>query len=259
MESMLAPYVFLVGLAVGSFLNVCVYRLPRNRSIVSPPSACPACGHRIRWRDNIPVLGWLLLRGKCRDCGAPISIRYPVVELGTAILFLVVWRAFPHDWTIVFPLYYAATLLAITLTDFDLQLIPDSLTLPGIPLGLLWHGWIGGDFRDALLGMIVGGGSLWLIAELYLRIRKREGMGGGDVKLAAMMGAFLGWKAVLAVLFASSLAGGLFGTALILFRGGKGTAPIPFGVFLAPIGFLALFYGDAWVAWYVAYATGAAR
>ncbi|MFH1279415.1 MAG: A24 family peptidase [Candidatus Eisenbacteria bacterium] len=256
MDSFWTPYIFLVGLAAGSFLNVCVWRLPRNRSVVSPESACPACKHAIRWRDNIPVLSWVFLRGKCRDCGARISIRYPAVELLTGLLFLFLWSRFPHDWTIVFPLYYGAALLAITLTDYDLQIIPDALSLPGIPLGLLWRGWIGGDWPDALIGMAVGGGSLWLIAELYFRIRKREGMGGGDVKLAAMMGAYLGWQPVLGVLFLSSLAGGLFGTGLILFRGGKGSAPIPFGVFLAPIGFLALLYGEAWVARYLAFATG---
>jgi len=251
MEGLPALFVFSAGLIVGSFLNVCISRLPRNRSIVRPPSACPACGARIRARDNIPVLGWLLLRGRCRDCGARISPRYPIVELGTGLLFLVVWNRFPHDATIVFPLFYACALLVILFTDLDLQIIPDSISLPGIPLGLLYRGWIGGAWLDSLIGLAVGGGSLWLLGEGYYRLRKREGMGGGDVKLAAMMGAFLGWKLVLAVLFLSSLVGGLFGIALIVLRKGKGTTPIPFGVFLAPVGFLALLWGEAWIAWYL--------
>ena len=251
MERLVTPYVVVLGLIIGSFLNVCIYRLPRKKSIVRPPSACPSCKARIRPRDNIPVLSWILLRGRCRKCGTGISVRYPLVEIVTAAIFLLLWKTFPHDWTILFLFYYGSVLLAITLTDYDLQLIPDSLSLPGIPLGILYHGWLGGAWVDSLLGIIVGGGSLWMIAELYFRIRKREGMGGGDVKLAAMMGAFLGWKVVLMVLFLSSLGGGLFGIGWILFRGGKGSARIPFGVFLAPVGFLALFCGEALVAWYL--------
>ncbi len=250
-DGLILFFAFLFGLNIGSFLNVCIYRLPRGKSIVSPPSSCPRCSKRIAWRDNIPVLGYLFLRGRCRHCAASISPRYPAVEIATALLFLFVALRFPLDWRIVFPLYYGSVLLVVTLTDFDLKLIPDSLTLPGIVVGLIFHGWLGGAWLDSILGVLAGGGTLFLIAEIYLRLRKREGMGGGDVKLAAMMGAFLGWKVVFIVLFLSSFLGGLFGAALMLFQKKSGGAEIPFGVFLAPVGFLALFWGEAWIAWYI--------
>ncbi len=241
----------LLGLNVGSFLNVCIYRLPRGKSIVSPPSACPRCSKRIAWWDNIPVLSFVMLGGKCRNCGKKISIRYPAVELVTALLFLFVASGFSWNWQIIFPLYYGSVLLVVTLTDFDLKLIPDSLTLPGIPIGLIYHGWLGGEWLDSILGILAGGGSLLLIGEVYLRLRKREGMGGGDVKLAAMMGAFLGWQGAFLVLFLSSFFGGVFGVGLMLFRKSSGSAEIPFGVFLAPVGFFALLYGDILVSWYL--------
>ena len=146
---------------------------------------------------------------------------------------------------------YTAVMIVITLTDFDLKIIPDSLTLPGIPIGLLYHGWFQGEWADSFLGILAGGGSLFLIAELYLRLRKREGMGGGDVKLAAMMGAFLGWQGVFLVLFLSSLAGGLFGVCWMVFGNKGAAAEIPFGVFLAPIGLIALLYSEPMIAWYL--------
>jgi leader peptidase (prepilin peptidase)/N-methyltransferase len=149
----------------------------------------------------------------------------------------------PHGWPALFPLFYAAGLLVVTLTDYDLQLIPDSITLPGIVLGLVYRGWIGGAWLDSLLGVLFGGGTLWLLAEGYFRIRKREGMGGGDVKLAAMMGAFLGWKLIFAVL-SSLRSRGLFGVALILLRR-EGDDPDSVRRLLAPVGLLALLYGDA--------------
>ena len=128
METVLLPFLFLAGLAVGSFLNVCIYRLPRGRSVVRPASACPACGASIRRRHNIPVLGWLILRGRCRDCGAPISIRYPLIELAGGLLFLWIALSFPRDWTLLFPFYFGCVMLVVVFTDLDLQLIPDSLT-----------------------------------------------------------------------------------------------------------------------------------
>jgi leader peptidase (prepilin peptidase)/N-methyltransferase len=256
MGSFYPAYFFFVGLAAGSFLNVCIHRLPRGKSIVFPPSACPACGAPIRWRDNVPVLSFLLLRGKCRACRKRISPRYPLVELVTGLLFLFVALRLPLGWALLFPLYYGCILTVTFFTDLELQLIPDSLTLPAIPIGLLYHGWIGGEWLDSIAGVIVGGGSLWLIGALYQRVRHREGMGGGDVKLAAAMGAFLGWGGVLFVLFLSSLAGGLFGIGLLLFGGRRGSAAIPFGVFLAPIGFFALFFWKDWLGWYLRAVSG---
>ena len=256
MEKAFLHYFFFLGLAVGSFLNVCIFRMPRGRSVVHPPSACPKCKTRIQWYDNIPVMSWILLRGRCRSCGVRISPRYPLIELGTGLIFLFLATRLPWDWTIAFPLYYASVLIAVTFTDFDMKLIPDLLTLPAIPLGVIYHGWIGGAWIDSLVGLVVGGGSLWLIGEIYLRLRKVEGMGGGDVKLAAMMGAFLGWKSILAVLFLSSLAGGIFGIALMVFARKGGKSEIPFGVFLAPVGFLLFVWGEEWIGWYLKYCGG---
>lgn len=251
----LAPHMEYVigffGLLVGSFLNVCVYRLPRNQSVIFPPSRCTRCKKTIAWWDNIPVVSYLMLGGRCRHCRNPISLRYPLVELTTAVLFLWVAFRFPFDWTLPFLLYYSAVMLVVTLTDYDLQLIPDSLTLPGILVGFLYLGVAQGEWANSLLGILAGGGSLLLISEVYLKVRKREGMGGGDVKLAAMMGAFLGWKVIFLVLFLSSLAGGVFGILLLLVSRKGGGYAFPFGVFLAPIGFLALLYGNIWFDWYL--------
>ena len=199
---------FIIGSIVGSFLNVVIYRVPRGESIVRPPSACPACGTRLRARDNIPVLGYLLLRGRCRYCSAPISPRYPTVEILAGLLPLLVFARFGlgRELLVYWPLSYV--LLVISFIDLDLRIIPDKVTLPGIAVGLVVAPLVGlTGFWESLIGILVGGGALYLIGVLGELILRKESMGGGDVKLAAMLGAFLGWKMILLALFSAFLIG----------------------------------------------------
>ena len=221
-----------VGLVIGSFLNVVVWRVPRGESIVTPPSACPRCGHRIRARDNVPVLSWLLLRARCRDCGAPISARYPLVELATGVLFvLVVLRI---GWTAELPtyLYLAAIGLALALIDLDTHRLPDPIVLSAYPVlavGLTAASWAHGDW-GSLLRAVIGGAVLWGLYFVLLAIK--GGMGFGDVKLAGVLGAglaWLGWGTFVIGAFAAFLLGGLFGVALILAGRAGGKTKVPFG------------------------------
>jgi len=247
-----AIFSFLLGAAVGSFLNVCIYRLPAGESIVSPPSRCPACGARIRPWHNIPILGWLILRGKCRDCGAPISPRYPFVELLNGLLTLALFLKFGPSPTFLVLFVFCSALVAITFIDLDHQIIPDVISLPGIVVGfacsfvLPWLGW-----KSSLMGIVAGGGSLLLVAWLYELFTKKEGMGGGDIKLLAMMGAFLGWRSVPFIIFASSLIGSVIGVTLMLIQKKDGKLAIPFGPFLAAGAVLYIFYGKAIITWYL--------
>ena len=222
-----------LGALIGSFLNVVVWRVPRGESVVSPPSACPRCGHEIRARDNVPVVSWLLLRGRCRDCAAPISPRYPVVEAATAVLFALV--ALRIGWAPELPayLYLAAIGLALALIDLDTHRLPDPIVLPAYPVLAVALGaasWVTGDW-GALLRAVIGGAALWAVYFL-LMIVKQGGMGFGDVKLAGVLGAgmaWLGWGALVVGGFAAFLLGGLYGIALIVAgRGGRGTR-VPFG------------------------------
>src|ERR1035437_2178132 len=198
-------FAFFFGMIVGSFLNVCICRMPKDESIVSPPSHCPHCSYQIRWYDNIPLLSYLLLRGKCRGCGSHISLEYPLVELLNGILTLILFLRFglTLDFAALFLL--CSALVVITFIDIEHQIIPDEISLPGIVIGfvlsffLKGHGWL-----DSLLGILLGGGILYLVAFGYHRLTGKEGMGGGDIKLLAMMGAFLGWKAVPFIIFSSS-------------------------------------------------------
>lgn len=247
---------FVLGCVVGSFLNVCIARLPRGESVVSPPSHCPRCGQAIRPWDNIPLLSFLWLRGRCRSCSEPISWQYPAVEALTGVLFAANVAAFGlAPWALVASIFCAA-LVVVTFIDLEHQIIPDLISLPGIALGLLAAvaGW-GPPLWDRLLGALLGGGILWAVAEFYERLRGREGMGGGDIKLLAMIGAFLGWKAVLLTLLVSSLTGSLAGVGRALLRATSSETPIPFGPFLALGALVSLYWGEAIVAWYVGLAT----
>ena len=236
---------FLFGSLVGSFLNVCIWRLPRGQSVIKPRSRCPRCQAWIASRDNIPLISYLILRGRCRGCGQRISIRYPVVEALTGALAALLFIVFG-------PTVQAATLFALicflvvaTFTDLDRMIIPDRITLPGIVLGLAINAMASpGDIWRFLLGAVVGGGTLLLLAFLGELIFKKESMGGGDLKLAALVGAFLGWQSVLLSLFAAVLAGALTGLALIIV-GLKGRQQyIPFGPFIAIGTLVVIFWGS---------------
>jgi len=244
---------FIFGMIVGSFLNVCIYRLPVSQSIVRPRSRCPQCGHSIRSVDNIPVLSYLLLKGRCRDCGARIPLRYPLVEtLSGAFAAMAVARfGFSGQAVLMFALI--AALLVITFIDLDHRIIPDAITLPGIPVGLAASFGPGliSPF-ESLIGILAGGGSLFLVAWGYQLITQREGMGGGDIKLLAMIGAFLGWQGVLFTIFVASLTGTLAGMALIFRRRGNMKLAVPFGPFLAVGAIAYLFIGTELWSWYIA-------
>lgn len=248
----LLVFAFALGAVIGSFLNVCIYRLPAGESIVHPASRCPRCQISIHWYQNIPILSYLLLRGRCANCRSGISIRYPLVEALTGTLFILVFLRFGLQWAT--PVYwcFAAALVVITFIDLDHQIIPDVISLPGIPIGFLavfavpWISW-----SDSLLGILAGGGSLFLVAASYELLTKKEGMGGGDIKLLAMIGAFLGWQAVLPVIFLSSFAGSLVGVPLMLIKRADRRLAIPFGPFLALGALIYLFWGRMLLHWYL--------
>jgi len=243
---------FVFGAVVGSFLNVCICRMPRDESVVSPPSHCPLCDYRIRWYDNIPLLSYLLLKGKCRGCGAHISLQYPLVELLNGLLTLALFIKFGPTLTFLTLFLFCSALVVITFIDLEHQIIPDEISLPGIVIGFVcsfflpWQTWI-----NSLLGILLGGGSLLLVAYGYQWLTGKEGMGGGDIKLLAMMGAFLGWKSVLFIVFASSLFGSVVGVTMMLVQKKDSKLAIPFGPYLAFGAVLYIFYGRQLIHWYL--------
>jgi leader peptidase (prepilin peptidase)/N-methyltransferase len=241
----------ILGLAIGSFLNVCIHRLPRQASIVNPPSACPQCGYTLRWIDNVPVLSYVLLGGRCRQCRTPISVRYPIVELLTMAVFIGHVVVFGWDILLVPRLVFASILIALFAIDLEHHLLPNVITLPGIVVGLAFSLMLPPGIVDALIGTVVGGGVLWLIGEAYYRYSGQEGMGGGDVKMLAMIGAFLGWKLVVLTLVLSSLLGSLIGLVVIVVRKGGLKHALPYGTFLSLAALFASLFGAPIVSWYL--------
>jgi len=240
------------GAMIGSFLNVCIHRLPKEESVVKPGSHCPKCHTPIRFYDNIPILSYILLKGKCRHCQASISIQYPIVEAVTALSSFFVFKTFGITMSYLYYFLFVSALIAITVIDLHHQIIPDVISLPGIVIGVLGSLLVPQiTFWDSLTGMIVGGGSLFLVATGYQWLFKREGMGGGDVKLLAMIGAFLGWKAVILTILLSSLIGSIIGITVMLIKGKDFKYAIPFGPFLAIGAVISLFWGEAMIYWYL--------
>lgn len=235
MDTLMLGFALVFGAAVGSFLNVVILRLPREDvSIAFPASHCPRCQHSLSWWENIPLLSYLLLRGRCRSCHAPISWMYPLVEAMmaafSALLFLQYGPSIEYGRLFVF----FAALLVIIFIDIHHQIIPDRLSLPGIVLGFATSPFSEQiTWQQSGLGLLLGGGVLYLVAWIYLTLAKRDGMGGGDIKLLAMIGAFLGWQSLLYVVFASSLSGSLVGILAMVRQGKGGKTRIPFGPFLA--------------------------
>jgi leader peptidase (prepilin peptidase) / N-methyltransferase len=248
----IAFILFLFGAVVGSFLNVCIYRMPLGQSIVSPGSRCMGCGNAVRWFDNIPVVSWMLLKGKCRSCGAPFSIRYPLVELLTAVVAVLLFLKFGLSLSLLVMFLFSAALIVVTFIDFDHQIIPDEISLGGAVAGFACSfflpepGWL-----SSLLGVLVGWGSLALVFYGYLWLTGREGMGGGDAKLLAMMGAFLGVKAVPFIIFASSLVGTVAGLSIMAIQKKGRHLAIPFGPYLVFGALLYIFFGPQLIAWYL--------
>ncbi len=240
-----------IGAIIGSFLNVCIYRLPKGQSIIRPGSTCPACSRPIPWFDNIPLVSFLLLGGRCRQCQFPISLRYPLVELINGLGYLaILWQ---FGWTgasVVYAGFFSA-LVVITWIDFDHQIIPDVISLPGILLGLLAAATllpIG--FLSSVAGVVLGGGVLWALAAVSPYLFGKEGLGGGDIKFLAMIGAFLGWQQAFLTLMIASVVGALVGVSLILFKVMKRKQYIPFGPFLALGAVLTLFFHSNILGWY---------
>ena len=310
MEPFLAPAIFAFGLCFGSFLNVCIYRLPRGKSVVTPRSACPHCGDLIPLYHNVPVLSWLILRGKCRSCKAPISPRYLLIEVLTGLLFLGCYTHFGLTLGMLKCAVLGYLLLGLIFTDAETKLLPDALTLPGLALGILFSlvvpvndlasrimpgmvspamrseiSWRLCSLSDSLLGAAVGASFLYGAAAIYLRARGVEGMGFGDVKLMALIGAFLGTKLTVLTIFAASLAGSLFGLSMVLAvwikrlrrfeaRGASSRISsgissrearrrawqsarmvlrfyeMPFGVFLGSMAILSFLFGNRLLQWY---------
>ncbi len=247
------PWVVLFGTIIGSFLNVVIHRLPREVSVVFPASRCPACGHAIRPWDNVPVVSWLVLRGHCRDCGAPISPRYPAVEALTGMLFAaVLWKTGP-SWALAPQFAFVAGLVAIIFVDLDHQVIPDVITLPGLAVGLAVTPLLPHTFFQGVMGVMVGCTFFYLTAVYAFAITGRESMGDGDIKMAAMMGAFLGWRSLLVAILSALLLGSATGLALLASRRRGRKDAIPFGPFLAAGALVALFFGEPLFEWYVAW------
>jgi len=264
---------FVLGLVVGSFLNVCILRIPAGESIVRPASHCPKCGKPIAPYDNIPVVSWLVLRGRCRNCKAPISPLYPLVEFLTGALFVACLLAFGLSPAAGKWATFCAVLVVLAVTDLRERILPDRVNLAGGVLGLAWSAavpvrdgtalWLSHQMFafpppgralsvcDALLGAATGAGILWLFAEGYFRLRGHEGMGLGDVKMMGMAGTFLGVKAVLLTIMAGAVLGSIIGAAFMLFQRKGSDYELPFGLFLALGGLLAVFYGPPLIAWYM--------
>jgi leader peptidase (prepilin peptidase) / N-methyltransferase len=241
----------LLGLCVGSFLNVCIHRLPLKQSVVHPRSRCPKCGYMLRWYDNMPVLSYAMLRARCRSCGAPISLQYPLIEVITAIVFVAHWYVFGATVMLPLRLLFACALIVLFMIDLEHQILPDVITLPGIVLGVALSLVLPPGLVESLLGVVVGGGLLWGIAELWYRLRKVEAMGFGDVKMLAMVGAWLGLKMVVLTFVLSSMMGGLVGIVLIASRRADMATKVPFGTMLAVGALIASLYGGPLLAWYL--------
>ena len=269
---LIAAFVLLFGLIIGSFLNVCIVRIPGGKSIVLPASACVKCGAPIRPYDNIPVFSYLLLRGKCRKCGNPISPMYPVVELLTGLLFLGCYEAFGLSVEALKWAVFSAIMVVLVFTDLRERILPDVVNFTGFGLGLVLSFFttpVDGtamalakrifefpppapvlSFVDALLGAAAGSGLLWLVSEVYFRLRGREGMGMGDVKMMLMAGAFLGLKRTLLTIFTGSVLGSVLGIIVIVARRKDSDYELPFGTFLGMAALLVVFFGTPIVYWY---------
>ena len=242
-----------LGLIIGSFLNVCIYRLPRQQSINWPGSRCTTCDRGLSWYENIPILSWLTLRGRCRTCGERISVRYPLVELVTAALFVAGYLIYGWTPLLAVRLAFACAMIVLFAIDLEHYLLPNVITVPGIVVGFVLSFFLPPGWQASLIGLVAGGGLLFAIAEAWYRLRGIEGLGMGDVKMLSMIGAFLGWKLMLVTLVLSSFAGSVIGIGVIALRRGNMKSALPFGTFLALGALTAAVAGDIIVDWYVGF------
>jgi leader peptidase (prepilin peptidase)/N-methyltransferase len=254
MNTLFTPlFLFAAGLCIGSFMNVCIYRLPRRESLMWPASHCTSCNRPLSWYENLPVAGWLALRGRCRTCGAAISPMYPIVELITGLVFVGGFLVYGPTPLLAVRLVFACAMIVLFVIDLQHRILPNSITLPGIVVGVVASVFLPPGWVSSLAGVLAGGGVLYAIAEAYYRVRGVEGLGMGDVKMLAMIGAFLGWKLMLVTLVLASFAGSIVGVAMLSSRRGGMKAALPFGTFLAVGAIVAAVAGDALLDWYLGF------
>jgi leader peptidase (prepilin peptidase)/N-methyltransferase len=249
---MVIAWFAVIGLMIGSFLNVCIARIPEGLSIVSPESRCPSCRASIPWYDNIPIVSYLALGGRCRACHAPISVRYPIVEATTAVAFVLVGLIFwPNAWMVAHRIVFTALLIVLFGTDLDVQRLPDVLTIPGLVAGLLFSLVTGPGLVSAIAGAALGAALPAIVRWIWKRATGVDGMGLGDVKMLAMIGAFLGWQQVWVVLFLASASGAVVGLGLVAARRRSLQTRLPFGTFLALAAYIAALIGESLLSWYL--------
>jgi len=244
--------IFTIGLVIGSFSNVCIYRIPRNESLVWPGSHCPKCSKPIKFYDNIPLISYIILKGKCRNCGEPIPLQYPIVELATGLFYLALYLFYGLQLIALVYMMLCSVLIIISFIDLKVEIIPDTISLPFIVIGFVLSFFLRNiNPLDSMLGIITGGGSLLLVAIFGSKLFKKEAMGGGDIKLAAMIGAFFGWKLTLLSLFLSFFLGSIIGIIVLAASKDKRNNIIPFGPFIALGAMISMFWGNAIIHWYL--------
>jgi leader peptidase (prepilin peptidase)/N-methyltransferase len=249
MENTLVAFSFIFGLVIGSFLNVCIYRLPLGNSILYPASSCPRCGSKIRFYDNVPLVSYILLRGKCRFCRHPISFRYPVVEFLSGLVSVALFLRYGPSFAYLFLFAFTASLITMTFIDLQHQILPDVITIPGIVTGFFvsFFSWSEPSWSDSLFGILGGGVIFYLVAILFKLLRGKEGLGAGDIKLLAMLGGWLGWQALPFVILISSVTGVIIGGGTLLLSRKKLETRIPYGPFLVLAAFVWLFFKNVLV------------
>lgn len=246
--------IFILGLIVGSFSNVCIYRIPGNESIIYPASHCPKCRSNISPKDNIPLLSYILLKGRCRNCKSKISIQYPIVEFLTGLTYLIIYLTYGLSIQSLIYIILSSALIIIAFIDLNEQIVPDVISLPGIVIGFIISFFVSHiSYMNSALGVLVGGGIILIIGLAGSIIFKKEAMGGGDVKLAAMIGAFLGWRYIMISLFLGFFLGALAGIILILSKIKSREDVIPFGPFIVLGSFITLLWGEKIISWYIGF------
>ena len=249
--ALVATFFAAFGLIVGSFLNVCIYRLPLKQSIVWPASRCTSCQRLLSWYENVPVLAWVALGGRCRTCRARVSAMYPIVELVTGALFVGAYLLYGATPLMFVRTAFGCAMIVLFVIDLQHRILPNVITVTGIPIGFALSLFLPPGWRESLLGLVLGGGVLWVIGEAYYRLRGIDGLGMGDVKMLAMIGAFLGWRLTLVTLIFASFSGALAGAAVLATGRGGMKAALPFGTFLAVGALVAAVAGDQIFSWYV--------
>jgi leader peptidase (prepilin peptidase)/N-methyltransferase len=246
--------IFILGLVAGSFSNVCIWRIPRNESIIYPASHCPKCRSNISPKDNIPLLSYILLKGRCRNCKSKISIQYPIVELLSGLIYLIIYLAYGLSVQTLIYIILSSALVIIAFIDLNEQIVPDVISLPGIVIGFIVSFFVSYmSFVNSALGVVVGGGIILIIGMAGSVIFKKEAMGGGDVKLAAMIGAFLGWRYIIISLFLGFFLGALAGIFLIMAKIKSKEDTVPFGPFIVLGSFITLLWGEKIISWYIGF------